>query len=36
MLSICRSPSDKRKSEKDFVKAEGQSEIDGVAGMCIL
>lgn len=32
---MCRSPSDKRKSDKNTIKAEGQSEIDGVAGMCI-
>ena len=35
MLFIHRSPSDKRKSDKNTVKAEGQSEIDGVVGKCI-
>lgn len=35
MLFIHRSPSDNRKSDKNTEKAEGQSEIDGVAGMQI-
>lgn len=35
MFLICRSPSDKRKSDKNTVKEEGEGGTDGVAGMCI-
>ena len=33
VLLICRSPGDKRKSDKNTVKAEGESGTEGAAGI---